>query len=71
VTYKGAFWILLAALLVGFWWGLLSVRRDRNRRRGTLSVLQGGRSAAPGGQDSTADIESRPVPQGEDLPTAI
>ena len=61
------FWAIVA-LFLGFCWGRYSHRMGKpgQRGRGKLLSFQGGRAA-----DSTASIESRPIPQGEDLPTAI
>jgi hypothetical protein len=68
MNYRVAFWVLVAACLVGFWWGFLSVKCDRDRKRGTtLHVLRGGRAAAP----DSADITGQAIPQSEDLPTEI
>jgi hypothetical protein len=65
-----AFWIVVAIIIT---WHLAKAHTRAKQKRGTkagkLLSFAGGKAGSIAG--STAAIESRPIPQGEDLPTAI
>ena len=62
---RTVFWVVVAVIVT---WYVCRTHARRKRQSGTggkLLAFRGGRTT-----DSTASIESRPIPQGEDLPTA-
>ena len=66
-----AFWIVVAIVIT--WYMAKAhtrvMQKRGARRAGKLLSFPGGKATGIAG--STASIESRPIPQGEDLPTAI
>ena len=66
-----AFWMVVVAVIITWHVAKAHTRatQKRSAKAGKLLSFAGGRAGGIAG--STAAIESRPIPQGEDLPTAI